>query len=216
MKKVILGVLIFISAMACSDVNINEENLIKENGSIEKLTKDKNFIIINEEMKSFSIYIEAVIKNQELTSSELISKINDIVNSQFSEQEQLLHLNKLFKTDITNRVINNGQIISLNLAVLNSKYENIDEKLLTDVFNSNLINDKKKSEFSHREEECGWRYSLCLGAAFTGAVLCHAGCDTTALSTTAGLGIPACVALCGTLQVFASVQCYDSYCADSE
>jgi hypothetical protein len=59
---------------------------------------------------------------------------------------------------------------------------------------------------------CGWRYNLCIVAAGAAAVLCHAGCDTTALATTAGLGIPACVWACTTLQVAASVQCYDTYC----
>lgn len=61
-------------------------------------------------------------------------------------------------------------------------------------------------------DDCGWRFYVCSGAATAGAILCHAGCDTTALATTAGLGIPACVAICGTLQVWALVQCTDSYC----
>ena len=59
---------------------------------------------------------------------------------------------------------------------------------------------------------CDWRYYLCSGASTAGAILCHASCETTALATTAGLGIPACVVACGTLQAFAIVQCSDSYC----
>lgn len=59
---------------------------------------------------------------------------------------------------------------------------------------------------------CGWRYYLCGAAATVGAILCHAACDGTALATTAGLGIPACVAACGTAQAYALVQCSDTYC----
>jgi len=60
--------------------------------------------------------------------------------------------------------------------------------------------------------DCGWRYSLCIVAGGAAAVLCHAGCDTTALATTAGLGIPACVALCLTVQLAVSADCYADYC----
>ncbi len=80
--------------------------------------------------------------------------------------------------------------------------------------NINLTQEVLQDEFyivMNVTNRSGWRYGLCIAAAVAGSVLCHAGCDTTALATTAGLGIPACVWACGTLQVMASVQCYDSY-----
>lgn len=54
--------------------------------------------------------------------------------------------------------------------------------------------------------------SLCIVAPSATAVLCHAACDTTALATTAGLGIPACVLACGLVQVYMSVECMDKHC----
>lgn len=80
-------------------------------------------------------------------------------------------------------------------------------ELLNETFNYNFVDDSQTLN-----RGCGWRYSVCLGAVFASAVLCHAGCDTTALATTAGLGITVCVAACGALQVFGSVTCYDKYC----
>ena len=59
---------------------------------------------------------------------------------------------------------------------------------------------------------CNWRYYACSSAATAGAILCHAACETTALATTAGLGIPACVALCSAGQAWAIILCADTYC----
>lgn len=61
-------------------------------------------------------------------------------------------------------------------------------------------------------EKCGWRYYLCAGAATSGAILCHGACSGTAIATTAGLGIPACVAGCGIMQAYLIVECGDKYC----
>ena len=67
----------------------------------------------------------------------------------------------------------------------------------------------------YEDYSCGWRYYLCAGAATAGAILCQGGCDTTALAFTAGFGIPACVVLCGTLQVAAIATCADNYCPNN-
>lgn len=60
--------------------------------------------------------------------------------------------------------------------------------------------------------DCSWKYYGCSAAATAGAILCHAGFDTTALATTAGLGIPACVLACGTLQAWAIIECEERFC----
>jgi hypothetical protein len=62
------------------------------------------------------------------------------------------------------------------------------------------------------DSPCTWGYGVCIAGATAAAVLCHASCDTTALATTAGLGIPACVGLCATVQTAASLACYKTFC----
>lgn len=60
----------------------------------------------------------------------------------------------------------------------------------------------------NKVNDCGWRFSVCMAAATAGAILCHVGC----IGGTAGLGTPACVVLCGTLEIAAGVACIDNYC----
>lgn len=60
----------------------------------------------------------------------------------------------------------------------------------------------------NKVDNCGWRFPLCMAAATSGAILCHAAC----IGGTAGLGTPACILLCGTLQAAAGVACIDNYC----
>jgi len=56
--------------------------------------------------------------------------------------------------------------------------------------------------------DCGWRYNLCSGAATAGSIACHGSCDIA----TVGLGIPACIEICGMMEVYALVVCADIYC----
>ncbi len=55
---------------------------------------------------------------------------------------------------------------------------------------------------------CTWGYDLCIAGVTAGAILCHAGC----ISGSAGFGTPACILLCGTMQVAAGAQCMKGYC----
>jgi len=61
-------------------------------------------------------------------------------------------------------------------------------------------------------DDCGWRYYLCGAAATAAAIVCHARCDVSAIGLTAGIGIPACTALCLTVQAYGLVECTDKYC----
>jgi hypothetical protein len=192
--------------VSCSNESVEQE---KVSATADVLSQNKNFLNISSEMLNYSQFIKETIKNNKLSSSEVTNRIDIILNSDLSSEEQISELSTLLETDLNERIKENARIIDSNWKILNSEFNNLDEQLLTDTFNYGLNLDNQ----TLARGDCGWRYSLCLGGAFSGAVLCHAGCDTTALALTAGLGIPACVALCGTLQVFASVQCYDSYCA---
>lgn len=195
--------------VGCSNENVEQE---KVSVTADVLSQNRNFLNISNEMHNYSQFIKETIKKNKLSSSEVTNQIDIILNSGLSSDDQIIELSTLLETDLSERIRENARVIDSNWKILNSEFDNLNEQLLTDTFNYGLNLDNQ----TFARADCGWRYSLCLGGAFAGAVLCHAGCDTTALALTAGLGIPACVAACGTLQVFASVQCYDSYCSEEE
>ncbi len=58
------------------------------------------------------------------------------------------------------------------------------------------------------KNHCTWGYDLCIAGVTAGAIICHSSC----IGGTAGFGAPACVLLCGTIQVAAGTQCMNSYC----
>lgn len=58
------------------------------------------------------------------------------------------------------------------------------------------------------KNQCTWGYDLCIAGVTAGAIICHSSC----IGGTAGFGAPACVLLCGTIQVAAGAQCMNSYC----
>ncbi len=111
---------------------------------------------------------------------------------------------------MSERLVEHMEVFNDNWRMLKSNYIDIED-------DSNVIEDALMEAIIDNtvivsNGGCGWRYNLCIVAAGAAAVLCHGGCNTTALATTAGLGIPVCVLACGTLQVYASVQCVDTYC----
>lgn len=180
-----------------------ESNLIKvkENINLHKLSDNQNFINLVNEMNSFSNQISAIVKRNNLSINTVNSELNDLNSRNLDFDSQLDEINKIFKEDVTILYLNHHKIFNENWKKINELNINLTQEVLQDEFYI-VMNGTNRS---------GWRYGLCIAAAAAGAVLCHAGCDTTALATTAGLGIPACVWACGTLQVMASVQCYDSY-----
>jgi hypothetical protein len=60
----------------------------------------------------------------------------------------------------------------------------------------------------YAKNQCTWGYDLCIAGVTAGAIICHSSC----IGGTAGFGAPACVLLCGTIQVAAGAQCMNSYC----
>lgn len=200
--------IIFLFVLGCNRENDDQEMLplTQERTfiSAKNLSLDINFLNIANEMQSYSQFLEEKIDNHNIPSKELKVKLEAILYGDLSSEEQIMKLNLLFDTNFGERILENAKIVNSNFRIINDKYNNINEGMLTSAFNYSFK--------VNQNDGCSWRYYACLSAAYAGAVLCHAGCDTTALATTAGLGIPACIALCGTLQVYASVQCLDTYC----
>ena len=78
------------------------------------------------------------------------------------------------------------------------------QKLFAVGENKILSNSIKQNAKNH----CTWGYDLCIAGVTAGAIICHSSC----IGGTAGFGAPACVLLCGTIQVAAGAQCMNSYC----
>jgi hypothetical protein len=224
-KFLILGfVALFLSSaffMACSkqneDFSIEEtpsSTIIQKSVDAVELSKDQSFIELVAEMNNYNDYLKDIIYKNSLSISDVQISLNELQNKKLSNESRLNEINSIFKSPISERLVSNIRVLSEKWSKLEKKYNNLNEKILTDAYVK--IRQKKSSNVQKimvaPPVVCGWRYDLCLAGSFATAVLCHAGCDTTALATTAGLGIPACVAACGILQVYTSVQCYDAYC----
>lgn len=101
---------------------------------------------------------------------------------------------------------------------LKNRYVNIKEQDVKDASKSYFEQQKlfavgenkilSNSIKPNAKNQCTWGYDLCIAGVTAGAILCHAGC----IGGTAGFGAPACVLLCGTMQVAAGAQCMKGYC----
>lgn len=198
MKKLVFG---FLATVMIANVSFGQNN--------NNLSEDNDFIELVAEMNSFKNFIDETITKQNLSLNNVVNQLSEINNQKLDYETQLLEINKIFNKSVSDRYIDHMKIFNTNWMSINKKFKSITPKYLEEEYLA--VMNKTDASFSGGTG-CGWRYNLCIVAAGAGAVLCHAGCDTTALAVSAGLGIPACIWLCGTLQVAASVQCYDTYC----
>ena len=175
-----------------------------------KLRDDNDFIELVLEMNNFKKFIESTISEQKLSLDDVTKQLNDLNNKNLDYDTQMTEVNKIFKRSVSNQYINHMEIFNSKWNLINKKFANIDSKYLEDEYLAVL--NKIGSVSVSGVVECGWRYNLFIAAAGAAVVLCHGGCDTTALATTAGLGIPVCVWACGTILVATGVLCYDNYC----
>jgi phage tail tape-measure protein len=178
-------------------------------GNAQELSSDKNFEKLVIEMESFKSYVSDCISSNSLNINDVKSNLTNIQQGLTYEQN-MSEVNKIFKKDVSERLKKHVSVYNEKMEILSQKYNMKDENLLKQSYE--IAYNRSAGGGQLEADPCGWRFNLCIIAAGAGAVLCHAGCDTTALAATAGLGIPACVYLCGTLQVAASVQCHDTYC----
>lgn len=215
-------VVVSLTLFSCSKEKITqtENSQIEKNAPSEQqssshareglnLAENENFIALTNDMFDYLEFTIAVKNRQSLDFESLESSLRALESSNSTYMEQLTAINELFNEDIT-------EILSQHMATFSSNWRVINENLgsLSNEEIEEATAEILRIRLSTLEapNDCGWRYYLCMTAATAGAILCHAACDTTALATTAGLGIPACVALCATLQVAAGVQCFDNYC----
>lgn len=188
-------------------------NATTTRGNSASIAIDTNFIKIANETYEFLDFLDQVAKRHSLNFQTLISNINGLNNQNLSFDEQIQKINDIFDEDISEFVIIYMKNFSYNWRIFKEKFPNVSQEELEDaaidVLKSNTVMQERYTTMSY---DCGWRYTLCCAAATAAAVLCHGSCDTTAIAVTAGVGIPACVLLCATVQVSAMTWCYDEYC----
>lgn len=205
---------VFVCLCACkkSESIINSQSPI-----IESLLNDTSFNkIINNEIELRN-RLESICLEKNLDINELNLKIKLIIEKSSSLNELKNNLNKNINDNFYEFLVNFNSQYSQNWDNLNKKYSSIKEVEIKEAtiqyFNRRsilLYENKTKSNGikANMKNQCSWGYDLCIAGATSAAILCHVGC----VGSTAGLGTPACVLLCGTIQVAAGAQCMSSFC----
>lgn len=216
LNTIIVSLSLLILLSACQ----KNETIYNDNQTRTKLLySDPDFkVLIMQEME-LKEKLNTIGLENKLSIKTLDSTINAIRNNSENKDELKYRLNtelspKLFEFLVefsnTNQqawIHLNKKFSNLSAATINdacAKY--FDQKTIMEINNENKITSNSLTIKSNAS--CGWGYNLCIAGTTAGAILCHAGC----VGATAGLGAPACVLLCGTIQIAAGAQCMTSYC----
>ncbi len=187
------------------------------------LSQDTHFIQLVNLEQTFNDFIVALAARKGLTIFEFKNKIETLNDNQLHSTKGLDAFNKFMGAENILYLKEYAKNYQMHWQQINKKYndvsmQNIQEacvQLYAQSYNS--VTPTGSSLFSvasnsliavNKNENCGWRFPLCMAAATSGAILCHAAC----IGGTAGLGTPACILLCGTLQAAGGVACIDNYC----
>lgn len=180
------------------------------------LNEDKNFIALVAETNEFLNFLATNIKAKNLVQSDFIKEIETLKSDHLSFESQLIQIDLIFKAPVSGRLKQHMSIYKNNMAQILKEYGNLDNSILTKEIDEILVkilpNQIDNDSKSYSIAGCSWKYFGCSAASTAAAMLCHASCDATALATTAGFGIPACVIACGAVQAWLIVECEDKYC----
>jgi len=218
MKKIIHNSLYFVFVtiviLSCSKQSAKHE--LKDPSL---LSEDSVFVGLVSETHEFLAYLAVNMKANSLDPSSLDKQLSELASRNLSFEKQMQEINSIYKANVSLRLKTHMIEFKKKIDIIESNYGRVESALIKkevdEVMSKKVPIQKMKNNIqaaTGRIASCGWRYYGCSAAATAGVILCHAGCETTALATTAGLGIPACVAACGTLQAWAIVQCSDTYC----
>ena len=180
------------------------------------LNEDKKFIALVLETNEFLNFLASNIKAKNLVQSDFIKQIETLKLDQLSFESQLIQIDLIFKAPVSGRLKQHMSIYKNNMVQILKEYGNLDntilakeiDEILVKILPNQIDNDSKSFSIAG----CSWKYFGCSAASTAAAMLCHASCDATALATTAGFGIPACVIACGAVQAWLIVECEDKYC----
>ncbi len=202
---------LFVVTQAC------EKNGVKNEFKDQSLlSEDKNFVTLVTETHDYLKFLATNLKANAISQAQLNSQLVELQARNLSFDKQMNEIDVIFNMQVSVRLKNHMVTYRKSMDQLNRLYGVIDPNTLikeTEEVMSKIVPKQSEGEVRIlRADDCGWRYYGCAGAATAGAILCHAGCDTTALATTAGLGIPACVLACGAVQAWMIVECADRFC----
>ena len=180
------------------------------------LNEDKKFIALVLETNEFLNFLASNIKAKNLVQSDFIKQIETLKLDHLSFESQLIQIDLILKAPVSGRLKQHMSIYKNNMAQILKEYGNLDntilakeiDEILVKILPNQIDNDSKSFSIAG----CSWKYFGCSAASTAAAMLCHASCDATALATTAGFGIPACVIACGAVQAWLIVECEDKYC----
>jgi len=207
----ITSLLIALLMVACekqeSKIEIKNQRLLNE---------DKNLIALVTETNEFLNFLASNIKAKNVNQSDFIKKIETLKSDHLTFESQLIQIDLIFKAPVSSRLKQHMSFYINNMAQILKEYGNLDnsilakeiDEILVKILPNQIDNDTKSLSIAG----CSWKYFGCSAASTAAAILCHASCDATALATTAGFGIPACVIACGAIQAWLIVECEDKYC----
>lgn len=226
MKKIILTSIT--SILVLSLIIIGCKKSAKSEANINTLHQDVNFVSLVEQTKEIIEQTANKIKAEKLSSDELVKQINIVSGKNISLQNKTICC--LFGNDLYAKFLQYNSSFSINWNTIKEKYgsqlteANIEKecliyfkerKALLNIRNLNTISTNSYTPFvagGEVDSPCSWGYYVCIAGAAAAAIICHGSCEGSAIALTAGLGIPACVALCVTIQSAASLACWQSFC----
>ncbi len=215
-KTVVLLGMLMLSFSIFSGCSKNDEKQVKLDPVL--LNKDPAFIALTTEMNSFLGYVRQLTREKGIDQKTMLDDLALLQGKNLTYEAQMMALDKLYKTNLSVKLREHMKLYAKIWPEITSRYNYIDQPSLetecAEVIRENLTNYTQRREAGtgilYVDEfaggDCGWRYTLCIAAATAGAILCDAACATTTLA------MPACVLACATLQTYAGVQCYDTYC----
>jgi phosphoglycerol transferase MdoB-like AlkP superfamily enzyme len=180
------------------------------------LNEDQNFIALVTETNEFLNFLAANIKDKNLNQSDVIQQIDLLKSDHLSLENQMNQIDIIFKAPVSERLKKHLNIYKNNMSQIVKEYGHLDNAIFTkeieQVLSTILPNQMDNDTMTFSIAGCSWKYFGCSAASTAAAILCHASCDATALATSAGLGIPACVIACGAVQAWLIVECEEKYC----
>ena len=215
MRKFSFKALFFVSLFSIIFYSCTSENIVDlKDHSL--LNSDKVFIELVEEMTNFTLLFNEELNNSKLNLEDVQKQLTNI--SELSPEEQMLAIDNVLNSKFSTRLKQHMEIFSKNWKTIKNNYGNLSSETLqtecAEVLNLKSINFETFNKGQNLESRggCGWKYTVCITGAAAAGILCHAGCEGTAIVATAGLGVPACVLLCVSVQAAASLECNRNYC----
>jgi hypothetical protein len=216
MKKNFISLLTVVVAITLTIFSCTKQGIEKQLKDQALLNEDETFIAMVHETHDYLKFLGASIKANSLNKDEINTNLSKLQSKNLSFDAQMKEIDGIFKIPVSVRLNSHMIATQKSMQELESNYGKIDAATMNREIEKVMATIAPKTDESNAitlaVADCSWKYYGCSAAATAGAILCHAGCDTTALATTAGFGIPACVLACGTLQAWAIIQCEESYC----